>query len=136
MTVKKGWGGLGLAMGDPALVGEVDASTVDLNGTPEASTRDEAWALGSILLSTKVLVLAALAVEASEGMATDLLVLVTLVGSTEHFAGKAAVVAAPTLVFKGSIGLCTGAIRVPAIMEVSIGAKLTVAVAPLGVGFG
>ena len=51
------------AVGDP-VVGEIDPSTVELKVAPEASTRDEACALGSIL-STKVLVLAALVATAS-----------------------------------------------------------------------
>ena len=55
------------AVGDPALESEAEASTVELKVAP-AATRDEAWVLGSILLSTKVLLLAALvAVEAAPG---------------------------------------------------------------------
>ena len=68
LAVKKGCGGLDLtAMGDPALVGEV------------ASTRDETCTLGSILGSTKGLVLAALeaplvgAVKESLGLVSILL---------------------------------------------------------------
>ena len=69
-----------MAMGDPALVGGAGAATVEL--APEASTRDGAFTVRSILLSTKVLVLAALVAKASKGMATDLLV-VTNVGAAE-----------------------------------------------------
>ena len=58
-------------MGDP-VVGEAEASTVDLKVAPEASTRDEACTLGSTLLSTKVLALAPLVAMASSfgGMVT------------------------------------------------------------------
>ena len=87
LAVKKGCGGLGLAaVGDPALVGEVDAATLAMDAEPEASTRDKAC-VGSISLSTKVLVLAALIFKASKGMVTVLLVLVTLLGATEGLAG-------------------------------------------------
>ena len=88
LAVKKGCGGLGLAaVGDPALVGKVCGSTMELKVSP-VSTRDEAWVLGYILLSPKVLILAAPFAEASfTGMVTVLLVLVTLVGATEGLAG-------------------------------------------------
>ena len=77
-------------MGDPALVGEVEASIVELVAAG-------ACALGSI--STQVLVLAALGAQASfGGMVTVLLVLVTLVGATEDLAGV-----------DGSLGTFTGA---------------------------
>ena len=73
------------AVGDP-VVGKAEASTVELKVAPEASTRDEACALESILLSTKVLVLTAVVAKA-KGMVTVLLVLVTLVGATKGLAG-------------------------------------------------
>ena len=80
---------------DP-VVGEADAATVEL--APEASARDGAFTVRSILLFTKVLVLAALVAKASGGMAAVLLVLVTLADSTEGLAGV-----------DGSFGTFTGA---------------------------
>ena len=85
-AVKKGCGDLDLtAMGDPALVGEAKASTVDLElavtvaveASPEATTRDAACALGSI--STQVLAL--VIKESFGGMATVLSA--TLVGGVK-----------------------------------------------------
>ena len=97
---------------------------VAMEAALEASARDGVWAVGSVLLSRKVLVLTAVVAKASfEGMVTVLLVLLTLVGATEGLAGTidaealvgstAETLSAPSVPVAAFVGMFNLEVRAP-----------------------
>ena len=107
------------AVGDPALVGKVDGSTVGLAVAPEASTRDETCALGLAALVAKAFFGGVVTVLP---IAVDVAAVATLVGAIEKSIGPGFMLLspeAPALAGREGLGCLT--VRAPVSVTTDFG---------------